>query len=148
MKRSAVWLVVALSFPLLVPIRATEAQKSVSSLLETEIRQAWKDWQKKNDKAFASVLATDAVEVEADGRGPRDKKATLADMHAMDVTNYSLSDFKFISLGANSELATYTAKVDGAAGGQKFHMGLAISEVWVKRANEWQLLHYQETEVK
>ena len=148
MKRSAAMLIVALSLPLLVPVRSANAQKSVPSMLEPKIRQAWNDWQNKNEKGYASILAPDATAVEIDGRGIRDVKTELADMKAMDMTSHSLSDFKFTPLGSNAELVTYKAIADVTLGGQSMHAGLAAVEVWVKRNGAWKLLHYQETEVK
>jgi hypothetical protein len=72
-----------------------ESHQSSGPDFERMIRQAWDDFKNKKEKAFASVLADDVVEVEADGRGPRDKAATLADLHTMQIDNYSLSHFKF-----------------------------------------------------
>ena len=148
MNRSAAILIIALSLPLIVPARSASAQKSVASVLEAKVRQGWNDWQNKNEKGYASILAPDATAVEVDGRGIRDVKTELADMHAMDMTSHSLSDFKFRSLGSNAELVTYNAVADVKLQGQNMHAGLACVEVWVRRNGAWKLLHYQETEVK
>lgn len=148
MKRSTAIMVVALSLALGVPARNVSAQKSVASMLEAKVRQGWDDWQNKNEKGYASILAPDATAVEVDGRGIRDVKTELADMHAMDMTSHSLSDFKFRSLGSNAELVTYNAVADVKLQGQSMHAGLACVEVWVKRNGAWKLLHYQETETK
>jgi len=117
-------------------------------MLEAKVRQGWNDWQNKNEKGYASILAPDATAVEVDGRGIRDVKTELADMKAMDMTKHSLSDFKFRPLGSNAELVTYNAVADVVLGGQSMHAGLACVEIWVKRNGGWKLLHYQETETK
>lgn len=124
------------------------ANQSTASALEGLIRQAWQYWKDKNKEAFAKIVADDVIQVEDNGRGPRDKQATLADMESEDIHKYLLSDFKFTPLGAGAALETYKAVVDATAEGQKMHVAVAIVEVWIKRGNGWKLLHYQETEVK
>jgi len=155
MKRAALVVAIVLAFAYAVFTQRTNKPTAVgffnqvvASALETTIRQAWQDWKDKKKDAFAKILADDVIEVEADGRGPRDKQATLADMESMTIEKYSLSDFKFTPLGGSAALETYKAIVDLTAEGQKMHVTLAITEVWVKRGNDWKLLHYQETEIK
>jgi ketosteroid isomerase-like protein len=124
------------------------AAGGLASALEGKIRKAWQDWKNKDRKAVSAILADDAVEVEADGRGPRDKEASLADMANMDIEKFALSDFKILPLGGSAALATYKVVLGWTAGGQKMRGALAVTEVWVKRGIEWKLLHYQETEMK
>ena len=126
----------------------SRSHQSIASALESMIRQAWQDYKDKNKKAFAKILADDVIQVEDNGRGPRDKKAILGDIERVDIHKYLLSDFKFTPLGAGAAMETYKAEVDFTAEGQKMHVVVAIVEVWVKRGNDWKLLHYQETEVK
>jgi hypothetical protein len=122
--------------------------QSIASVLEGMIRQAWRDYKDKKREAFAKILADDVIQVEDNGRGPRDKQATLADMENVDIHKYELSDFKFTPLGASAAMETYKAVVDFTADGQNMNVAVAIVEVWVKRGKDWKLLHYQETEVK
>jgi hypothetical protein len=122
--------------------------KPVSEILESKIRQSWKDWQAKDAKAYESILAEGYVAVLPDGRGPRDQVAAISDMQGMTIGNYTISDFKFTPLGEKAELATYKADADVTIGANTGHAGLAVAEVWVKQENNWKLLHYQETEIK
>lgn len=119
-----------------------------SAILEAKIQRSWKDWQTKDTKAYESILADGYISVEPDGRGPRDRVATVADIQATTINNYSLSDFKVTPLGEKAQLATYRANADMTIGANSFHAGLAVAEVWVKEGNDWKLLHFQETEVK
>lgn len=114
--------------------------------LQGKIEQAWKDWVKKDEKAVSNILADDAVEIWADGKGAHDKKSTLDGMKSMNIEKYTLSDFKVTPLAATAQLAQYRADVQfkGAPSAYK----LVVTEVWQKRGAEWKLVHYQETEVK
>ena len=114
--------------------------------LQAKIEQAWKDWVKKDRQAVDRILADDAVEIWADGKGPRGKKSTLDGMAGMNIEKYALSDFKFTPLGEKVELATYRATVRFHGAAQPDNVD--VSEVWVKRGSEWKIVHYQETEIK
>ena len=94
---------------------------------------------------MGSILADDAIEIWADGKGPHDKKSTLDGMKSMNIEKYTLSDFKFKPLG-ETELAGYRANVKFEGVAQEYKM--VVSEVWQKRGSEWKLVHYQETEIK
>jgi hypothetical protein len=123
-------------------------EKPVTEIIKAKTEQSWKDWQQKNEKAYSSILAEGYMAVLPDGQGPHDKVATLPIMHSMTINSYTLSNFKFTSLGPTAGLATYKADLDMVMGPQSGRVGLAVAEVWVKREGDWKLLHYQETEVK
>jgi ketosteroid isomerase-like protein len=120
--------------------------KSAAAPNQATIEKAWADFEKKDAAAVGGILADDAIEIWADGKGPHDKKSTLEGMHSMNIEKYSLSDFKFTILGGRVELADYRANVKFKGAAQEYK--LLVSEVWEKRGADWKLVHYQETEVK
>jgi hypothetical protein len=151
MKRSATVVVFLSLVSCFASAQQTQPQKAPAKSVaipefQAKIEQAWKDWAKKDEKAVGSILADDAVEVWADGVGPRDKKSTLDGMKSMNLEKYALSDFKFVPLGDRAQLARYHADVYFKGAPHPYR--LAVSEVWQKRGSEWKLVHYQETEVK
>jgi len=113
---------------------------------QATIEKAWVDFEKKDAAAVGSILADEAIEIWADGKGPHDKKSTLEGMRAMNIEKYALSDFKFKPLGDKATLADYRANVKFKGAPKEYK--LAVSEVWQKLGGEWKLVHYQETEVK
>jgi hypothetical protein len=113
---------------------------------QATIEKAWVDFEKKDAAAVGSILADDAIEIWADGKGAHDKKSTLDGMKSMNIEKYTLSDFKFTPLGEKVELADYRATVKFKGAAQEYK--LLVSEVWQKRGSAWKLVHYQETEVK
>jgi hypothetical protein len=120
--------------------------KSIAAPNQATIEKAWADFEKKDGAAVSSILADDAIEIWADGKGPHDKKSTLDGMKSMNMEKYSLSDFKFRPLGDKAALADYRANVKFKGDAKEYK--LLVSEVWQKRGGEWKLAHYQETEVK
>src|SRR4051812_8178310 len=120
--------------------------KSSGAPNQAAIEKAWADFEKKDAAAVGSILADDAIEIWADGKGPHDKKSTLDGMKSMNIEKYGLSDFKFTPVGEKVELADYRANVKFKGAAQEYK--LVVSEVWQKRGGGWKLVHYQETEVK
>ncbi|MFL6300338.1 MAG: nuclear transport factor 2 family protein [Terriglobales bacterium] len=120
--------------------------KTAAAPNQATIEKAWVDFEKKDAAAVGNILAEDAIEIWADGKGPHDKKSTLDGMRAMNIEKYSLGDFKFTSLGDKAALADYRANVKFKGAAQEYK--LLVAEVWQKRGGEWKLVHYQETEVK
>src|SRR5882724_1536364 len=84
--------------------QATATKSARAPALQAKVEQAWKDWVKKDEKAVGNILADDAVEIWADGKGPHDKRSTLDGMKSMNIEKYALSDFKFTPLGPNAQL--------------------------------------------
>jgi ketosteroid isomerase-like protein len=122
---------------------------SVRSVIESKVREAWQDFKAKKADAYAALLDDDFTGVEIDGKGPHDKKASVAEVTAGTLNSYSLNDLKVIALGANSALATYTASTDGTMpDGKIVHGTVAVTEVWVKRAGSWKSLRYHESELR
>lgn len=122
---------------------------SVPVVVENKIREAWQDFKEKKEGAYANLLADDFTAVEIDGKGPHEKQASVSEVAAGTLRSYSLKDFKVTALCANVALATYLAETDGTLpDGKVIHGTVAVTEVWVRRANEWKNLRYHESELK
>jgi ketosteroid isomerase-like protein len=122
---------------------------SLSVVVENKIREAWQDFKEKKEGAYANLLADDFTAVEIDGEGPHEKQASVGEVGAGTLRSYSLKDIKVTALCANVALATYLAETDGTLpNGKVTHGTVAVTEVWVRRANEWKNLRYHESELK
>jgi ketosteroid isomerase-like protein len=122
---------------------------SVPVVVETKIREAWQDFKEKKEGAYANLLADDFTAVEIDGKGPHEKQASVSEVGAGTLRSYSLKHFKVTVLCANVAMATYLAETDGTLpDGKLIHGTVAVTEVWVRRANEWKNLRYHESELK
>jgi ketosteroid isomerase-like protein len=121
----------------------------VSSVVESKIREAWQDFKEKKADAYAALLDDDFTAVEIDGKGPHDKKPSVAEVIAGTLNSYSLNDLKVIALGPNTALATYTANTHGIMpDGKIVHGTVAATDIWVRRAGNWKNLRYHESELK
>jgi ketosteroid isomerase-like protein len=121
----------------------------VQGVIETKIRESWQDFKEKKADAYAALLDNDFTEVEIDGKGPHDKRASVSEVKAGTLNSYSLIDLKVTVLASNVALATYTANTDGTMpDGKKVHGTVAVTEVWVRRAGNWKSLRYHESELR
>ena len=122
---------------------------SVPVVVENKIREAWQDFKEKKEGAYANLLADDFTTVEIDGEGPHEKQASVREVAAGTLRSYSLKGLKVTALCANVAMATYLADTDGTLpNGKVIHGTVAVTEVWVRRANEWKNLRYHESELK
>ena len=139
----------ALSHPKTHQEARGESHSSAQSVIERNIRKSWQDFKEKKADAYAAFLDNDFTAVEIDGKAPHDKKASVSEVAAGTLNDYSLNDIKVTVLAANVALATYTANTDGTMpDGKKIHETVSVTEVWVKRAGSWKSLRYHESELK
>jgi hypothetical protein len=149
----ATLLIATVCLGLIAAVAAQDAKpsppaKPAGSALEANVRKAWEQFKTKDKAGFAAGLAAGYRSVEDDGDGARDAKAEVAEIDDFELAQYSLKDFHITSLAAGATLVTYTAEYSGTASGQPVHDKIAVSEIWVKRGNDWKELYSQDTKVK
>lgn len=98
----------------------------------------WDALKSKNFDAFASYLASDAVEMEADG--VYDKAGSVKGASMFDFSKVQLSDWKTLKLDDDASIVTYTVTIPGMKPEKEFH-----STVWVNRDGKWRALYHQGT---
>lgn len=140
---------IALSQQKTVQDREAVRGSPMRSVVESKIREAWQDFKEKKANAYAALLDDDFTEVEIDGKGPHDKKSSVAEVTAGTLNSYSLNGLTVTALGPDSALATYTADTDGTMpDGKIVHGTVVVTEVWVRRSGNWKNLRYHESELR
>jgi steroid delta-isomerase-like uncharacterized protein len=117
-------------------------------VLEAKVRKAWEDFKNKNKSGFAAILADGFQEAEDDGGGFRDQQTEVAEIDQFNLSQYTLKDFNIEPIGADGALVKYLGEYSGTVAGQHVDGKSAWGEVWVRRGDDWKLLHVQETKVK
>ena len=114
--------------------------------IEAKERQVYEAIKSKNWDAFAGMLSDDFVIVNRDG--VMAKAAMLGDMKKYDLTEYTLSDFRFLKVDADLAVITYTetekSTYDGHASDGK---PVRASSAWVNRGGKWVAAYHQESQV-
>lgn len=104
-------------------------------------KAVWDLFKTKNYDGFASLLASDFIEVEPDGY--YDKAASVKGVSTFDTSKAVLSDFKVLNLNANSSVVTYMVKDPKSAPKGDRH-----STIYVNRDGKWlALFHHGGTPV-
>jgi ketosteroid isomerase-like protein len=126
-------------------ITATSTQQEV---FQAKIKEEWEAIKNKDKKAYGELLAEDYQGVEVDGRGERNKLQAINEMPESNVFDYTLWGFKLIPLEPKAAFVIYESTIQFPPKSQVRYSRIYITELWVKRGDQWKILHYQETHVK
>ncbi|HEX8338248.1 MAG TPA: nuclear transport factor 2 family protein, partial [Pyrinomonadaceae bacterium] len=124
----------------------TPAAGPTQADLEARERAAYDAMKAKNWDAFAALLADDFVAVGSDGT--HNKAETVEYLKKYDLTEYTLSDVRFLKVDADLALLTYTM-TDKSTYEGKPSPGKPVrsSSAWVNRGGKWLNVYHQESEV-
>jgi ketosteroid isomerase-like protein len=97
-------------------------------------------------KTFASLLADDAVFVDAHGAARKDE--VVKNTKEFKLKEYSMEDVRFVPLSAESGLIIYNVTENGTSHGREFAAKVYVTALWAKRQGSWVCLFSQETQTK
>src|SRR5207248_232319 len=136
-----------------LPANASNANKpaetksaAAPSLADIQAKETagWEAVKKKDWDAFGKLLAGDYIEILDDG--VHDKTMTLQTVKDLELTDYTLSDWKMLPVDKDAVIITYTATEKGTFKGQAFPSGpYHEAAAYVNRNGEWVGIYYQET---
>lgn len=121
---------------------------TMTDVFEAKIKAEWEAIKNKDKKAYGELLADDYEGVELDGQGERTKLQAVNELADSNVANYNLFGYKLIPLGSDAAFAIYEVNIQFPPRSVIRFSRVYITELWVKQAGQWKILHYQETHVK
>jgi len=124
------------------------ADSAFKDMLEAKIKAEWEAIKNKDKKAYGDLLADDYEGVEVDGKGERNKIQAQNELAESNVVIYSLWGYKLVPLNPSAAFAIYEVTMQFPPKSVVRFSRIYVGEVWVKREDKWQILHYQETHVK
>jgi hypothetical protein len=127
---------------------AVSDEAKLKHMFEEKIEAEWAAIKKQDKKAFGDLLADDYEGVEVDGKGERTKIQAMNELAESNIANLTLWGFKLIPLCSDANLAIYEVTMQFPPKSQVRFSRVYISELWMKRAGEWKIVHSQETHVK
>ena len=104
-------------------------------------KMVWDALKSGNYDAFASYLASDSMEIEADG--VYDKSGSVKNVSGMNMSKTDLSGWRTLKFDDDASVVTYVVKMPAMPGmnaGTEYH-----STIWVRRDGKWQALFHQGT---
>ena len=119
------------------PATSAKPAETGSDVIANE-KIVWDLFKAKNWDGFASLLAPEFMEVEADGA--YDKAGSVKGVQMMDATQFELSNWKAVKFDDDASLVTYTVTSKGAKPMKDYH-----STIWVNRNGKWLGLYHQGT---
>jgi hypothetical protein len=130
------------------PSDSLSANSGLKDLLEAKIKAEWDALKNKDKKGYAELLADDYEGVEVDSRGERNKIQAVNEIEAGNVHNYTLFGIRVTPLAPDAAFVIYTVTMEFPPKAQVRFLRVYVGELWVKRAGQWKIQHYQETKVK
>lgn len=129
---------------------AAPASPSVrrTEMFTAKVTAEWDAFKKKDKKAYSDLLADDFAAVEDDNQGMRTKAAAVAEVDRSVVNDYHLFALRVIPLNSDSALVTYELTLQFPPKATVRFKRVLVSEVWLKRNNQWKERYYQETHVR
>jgi ketosteroid isomerase-like protein len=124
------------------------ADDALRAMFESKIKTEWEAIKNRDKKAYGDLLADDYQGVEVDGRGERNKAQAVDEVSQQNVARYDLWGMKLISLGPDAAFVIYESTMQFPPKSVVHYSRVYITELWVKRAGQWKVVHYQETHVK
>jgi hypothetical protein len=128
------------------PVAAATPAGPTQADIEAKERAVYDAFKAKNWDAVAALLADDFSLVVGDG--VMDKAKTLDSVKKLDLTEYTLSDLRFLKVDADLALITYTinekSSYDGKPTSGKPYRG---SSAWANRGGKWVNVYHQETDI-
>jgi len=114
--------------------------------IEAREKAIWEAIQKKNYDAFANMLSSDHLEVEADGI--YDKTAIIANVKDINISDITFSDWKMLSIDKDAVIIMYNVTANWTYKGQVVPPGpYRAASAWVNRDGKWLDIYYQQTAV-
>jgi len=139
--------VALMMFAVLCAAQQKAANSGLESLLiANEKRVLWDAVVKKEIKVLEDYLADDYLDVS--DVGVFDKSATLKLIPDLDVSSYSLSEFKLIRLNKDAAIVTYKAEQHWTIKGKDEPSNVRASSTWVRRGGRWRVVFHQESTLK
>jgi len=121
---------------------------ALKDMFEAKIKAEWEAIKNKDKKAYGQLLADDYQGVEVDNQGERTKIQALNELANGNVSNYTFWGFKLIPLGPDAAFVIYEVNLQFPPRSVVRFSRVYITELWVKRVGQWEVVHYQETHVK
>ena len=101
-------------------------------------KAVWDMFKAKNWDGFASFLASDFTEVEAEA--VYDKTGAVKSVEGFDFSKVELSDWKTVKFDNDASVVTYTAKFPGMKPEKQYH-----ATIWANRDGKWQAAFHMGT---
>jgi len=122
--------------------------KSMAPISEADAiareKATWEAIKKKDNDAFANMLASDYIEIGGDG--VFDKAGIIAYVKDLTISDVTFADWKMLPIDKDALILTYNVTIKGTVKNAAippgpYHAGSA----WVNRGGKWLAIYYQET---
>ena len=122
---------------------SARAQRDLQATILAKERQELNCLRTGNIAEFASLLAEDAVFVDA--HGAAGKAEVVKNVAAFRLQDFVMEDVRFLPLSSRSGVLIYRAGETGTSHGKPFSAEVHVSAIWVEREGKWLCVFSQES---
>jgi hypothetical protein len=76
---------------------------------------------------------------------PTQQEEVVAQVAGFRLTEYTMTDVRFVALSADSGLIVYRLAESGTSHGKEFAAKVHVSSLWLRRGGKWMCVFSQET---
>jgi hypothetical protein len=135
MKKYMTYAVVAFFAAIAVSIAAPD-----KAAIEAKENAAWQAFRDKNADGFKKVVHADFRGVYDEGISDMQKE--MDDMKKWDMKSFTISDYKIVSVGADTAMSTYKVVVEGTYDGKDASGTFNAGSIWKMGKGGWQAIFH------
>ena len=124
---------------------APASNEPLAATLGALEKQSWVAWKARDAHFFESFLTANHVEIGPGGLANKAAVVASVGSPVCTVAGYSLGDFKFTQIGADTAVLNYRAEQQTMCAGVAVPSPVWATSVYVKRDGKWRNAIYQQT---
>ena len=126
--------------------RARRSDTEMQVQIEAQERAGLNDLKTGDLEDFRKLMAEDGVFVDAQARSTREQ--VMAAVGGFRLTDFSMTQVKFLRVGAETGLISYEFNDHGVTHGRPFTTHSYVSSLWTRRGGRWVCLFSQSSTVE
>lgn len=122
--------------------------EALQTTFEAKVKAEWEAIKNRDKEAFSKLLTDDFIAVEDDAEGARNRYRAANEVPSSMVHSYTLERFRAFALSPDVTFVKYESTMAFPSTAVYRYKRIWISEIWVRRGDDWKMWRYQETRVK
>jgi hypothetical protein len=127
--------------------RSSWGQSATEQKLTQIEKDFWEGWKTHNNESFKKYLASEAIDLSADGVATADELVKAIGSTDCSVNAYAIDGPKFLWVDKNTAVIRYHATQDATCSGHKLPDAVWASTVWANKDGSWKAIFHQESPV-
>ncbi len=125
---------------------ASMSDSQMQAQIEAKEREGLRELETGDLTHFRELMAENGIFVDSHARSTREQ--VLADVGGFRLTDFSMTQVKFVRVAAETGLISYEFSDEGVAHAHAFATHTWVSSLWTRRGGRWECLFSQSSSVE